>query len=309
MNYFKLNSAHICLLSLFLTTAFASVWAESSDDYKNRPLNVRVDRLERLMSSQKQLEFLYRLKQLQKENQELRSSLEEQANEIRQLKQQQRELYQDLNRRFGQQEGSLVPQEPVSQQPAVTKSDIQEKPSTPVEVIDKSTIKASQYGVTEREEVLVEQPPETTQSVKSVAPEKPQVAVRKPMTAKERQAEQKAYQQAYNELRARRYNAAREAFNRFIEQYPHGRYAHIAQYWIAESSYAQRNYEQAILDYQRLLDVYPFSPKKAEAELKKAYSYYELGNKEETRKTLQQLLANYPDTTEADQARRLLKKL
>ena len=46
-----------------------------------------------------------------------------------------------------------------------------------------------------------------------------------------------------------------------------------------------------------------------EAELKKAFSYYELGDKTSTRKTLEQLLANYPDTTEAGQAKRLLKKL
>ena len=292
------------LSGLILLSAVYSVQAESRDDYKNRPLAVRVERLERLMSSQKQLEFLYRLKQLQKENQELRSLLEEQANEIRQLKQQQRQLYQDMDRRLGQSAG--VSQVPLSG----TEPAGQEKISPPVEVVEKSTVKPSNYGITEREEILVEQSRQSSPKPASASvSQKPQAAVRKPMTAKERQAEQKAYQEAYDELRARRYNAAREAFTRFIEQYPHGRYAHIAQYWIAESSYAQRDYEQAIADYQRLLDVYPFSPKKAEAELKKAFSYYELGKKDETRKTLEQLLRQYPDTTEAGQARRLLKKL
>ncbi len=138
---------------------------------------------------------------------------------------------------------------------------------------------------------------------------KPPVATIKPMSEKERKAEQKAYQKAYDELRALRYNKARDSFSQFIQQYPSGRYAHIAQYWVAESSYAQGNYQQAIIDYQLLLDVYPFSPKKAEAELKKAFSYYELGNKEKARRTLDELLRTYPDTTEAGQAKRLLKKL
>ncbi len=312
----KSNRLILSLLAAgFISAATAPVLAESAsavDDYKNRPLNVRVDRLERLMSSQKQLEFLYRLKQLQQENQQLRSLLEEQANQIRQLKQQQRDLYQDMNRRLGQEQAkSATPSTPESTETSAPE---------PAEIVDKSTVRSSHNvateGVTEREVIIVDDKA-LSASVTSGNPDKlqtppavkPPVAVRKPMNAKQRQAEQKAYQIAYDELRARRYNAAREAFIKFIEQYPSGRYAHIAQYWIAESSYAQRNYEQAIKDYQHLLDVYPFSPKKAEAELKKAYSYYELGRKEDTRKTLQQLLAKYPDTTEAGQARRLLKKL
>lgn len=264
------------------------------DNYKNRPLDVRVERLERLMSSQKQLELLYRMKQLQEENQQLRSLLEEQSNEIHQLKQQQRDLYEDLNRRLGQMEGGgAVPSTKPEQSEAA-------------EVIDKSTIKPSEYGVTQREEVVV-QPEQKAEVVNPVS--KTPVASIKPMSEKERKAEQKAYQKAYDELRAKQYNKARDSFIAFIQSYPSGRYAHIAQYWIAESSYAQQNYQQAIVDYQHLLDVYPFSPKKAEAELKKAYSYYELGDKKNTRKTLDQLLINYPDTTEAGQARRLLKKL
>ncbi len=311
MTGFKTNRLiHSLLAAGFILAGTVPVLAESSrsvDDYKNRPLAVRVERLERLMSSQKQLEFLYRLKQLQQENQQLRGLLEEQGNQIRLLKQQQRDLYQDINRRLGQEQAMSAS--------AVTESSKSSAPEA-AEIVDKSTVRPSHYGVTEREVIMVDDKALSTSSA-SGSPNhhqlqpavKPQVAVRKPMNAKQRQAEQKAYQMAYDELRARRYNAAREAFIKFIGQYPSGRYAHIAQYWVAESSYAQRNYEQAIQDYQRLLDVYPFSPKKAEAELKKAYSYYELGRKEETRKTLQELLAKYPDTTEAGQARRLLKKL
>ena len=80
------------LLLLAITGLLMPVFAESEASYKKRPLDVRVDRLERLMSSQKQLELLYRMKQLQEENQQLRSLLEEQTNEIRLLNQQQREL-------------------------------------------------------------------------------------------------------------------------------------------------------------------------------------------------------------------------
>ena len=277
-------------------------------DYKNRPLDVRVERLERLMSSQKQLELLYRMKQLQEENQQLRSLLEEQSNEIHQLDQQQRQLYEDLNRRLGQMEGGTpvitIPESVTVKEPS---SAVDAKAPVAVEVVEKSKVKPSKYGATQREEIIIDKSAEKT--VEPAPVSKPQVVSIKPMSEKERKAEQVAYQKAYDELRAKQYNKARDSFLTFIQKYPHGRYAHIAQYWVAESSYAQKNFKQAILDYQQLLDVYPSSPKNAEAELKKAYSYYELGEKENTRKTLKQLLTNYPDTTEAGQAKRMLKKL
>ncbi|WP_198264218.1 tol-pal system protein YbgF [sulfur-oxidizing endosymbiont of Gigantopelta aegis] len=304
---------------LILSTVLMPVWAESDQYYKKRPLDVRVDRLERLMGSQKQLELLYRMKQLQEENQQLRSLLEEQANELRLMKQQQRQLYTDLEHRLSRMEGGGRSElsMPVSQTSAAKASIPKALPpaspslSTKNEVVmevDKSSTAQAQYGVTEREEIIV-----------SGAEQAPAMAKRPPivketykkqsMSKKQRMDEQKMYQAAYDELRARRYNTARESFMGVIKKYPGGRYAHIAQYWVAESSYAQRNYEQAIQDYQLLLDYYPNSPKKAEAELKKAYSLYESGKKDLARKTLNHLLANYPDTTEAGQAKRLLKQL
>jgi len=314
----------VCLflasLLIFFTGSLTPVYAESEQYYKKRPLDVRVDRLERLMSSQKQLELLYRMKQLQEENQQLRALLEEQSNEVRQLKLQQRELYTDLNRRLSNMEGDsssgTIASTSMNQDaqgntlkplPGIPPANIEKLPV----VVDKSTFKDSQYGVTQREEVLAS-PKETKLSESApvdTVTVKPPVYKKVPMTDAQRKAEQKMYQSAYNELRARQYNKARDSFITFIGKYPGGRYAHIAQYWIAESSYAQQNYKQAVDDYQLLLDVYPFSPKKAEAELKKAYSYNKLGNINAAKQTLNSLLLNYPDTTEAGQAKRFLKQL
>ena len=314
----------LLILSLLLVMSgiIMPVHAESETYYKKRPLDVRVDRLERLMSSQKQLELLYRMKQLQDENQQLRGLLEEQSNEIQLLKQHQRELYTDLERRLSMMEGSGSKKSASTMKPGAfvssskTESPKKEtasgKEALPV-VLDKSTYEQAKYGVIEREKVIVNDAgnnsSSTVLSTDKPVQIKPPVYKKIPMSEKQRREEQKAYQSAYDDLRARRYSKARESFAEFIHQYPGGRYAHIAQYWVAESSYAQQNYEQAIIDYQLLLDVYPFSPKKAEAELKKAYSFYELGNKESARQTLNQLLLNYPDTTEAGQAKRLLKQL
>ena len=88
--------------------------------------------------------------------------------------------------------------------------------------------------------------------------------------------EQVAYQKAFDLLRALRYDQATKAFRQFLVDYPNGRYAHIAQYWLAEASYHTREYQTAIQDYQALIDKYPKSPKRAQALLKIGYSHFEL---------------------------------
>lgn len=298
------------VLLLLATGILMPAFAGPETSYKQRPLDVRVDRLERLMSSQKQLELLYRMKQLQEENQQLRSLLEEQTNEIRLLNQQQRKLYTDLDQRLSRMESGAPMAVPNTELSGATMSEsavdsakkeaVSKTDDLPA-VLDKSSFEQTKYGVTEREEV-------TTGDSEPLVGPKP-VYKKQILSKKERLDEKNIYQKAYDELRARQYNKARESFIGVIEKYPGGHYAHIAQYWVAESSYAQGNFEQAVIDYQLLLDVYPLSPKKAEAELKKAYSFYELENKEAARQTLNHLLLNYPDTTEAGQAKRLLKQL
>jgi len=121
--------------------------------------------------------------------------------------------------------------------------------------------------------------------------------------------EQKQYQQAFNLLRELRYDKSIKAFNKFIETYPKGRYAHIAQYWVGEANYAQRNFKQAIEAYQSLISNYPKSPKVAESLLKIGYSYYELNEITKAKSNLNKLVKLYPDTTEASQAKNKLQKI
>ena len=121
--------------------------------------------------------------------------------------------------------------------------------------------------------------------------------------------EQKAYQQAFDLLRDLRYDKSIISFRKFLQTYPDGRYAHIAQYWIGEANYAQRNFKDAIQDYKTLIKDHPSSPKLAEAMLKISYSYYELKDLKKAESSLQQLINTYPNSTEAGQGRNLLKKV
>jgi tol-pal system protein YbgF len=121
--------------------------------------------------------------------------------------------------------------------------------------------------------------------------------------------EREAYQKAFELLRELRYEQATTAFRDFLVNYPTGRYAHIAQYWLGEAAYARRDFVQAIKDYQALLQNHPRSAKRAEAMLKIGYSYQELKRLDESKKVMEQLIELYPDSTEAGQARNQLRRL
>ncbi|MDH3353659.1 MAG: tol-pal system protein YbgF [Chromatiales bacterium] len=237
----------------------------------------RLIKLEHQINNQALLELLDRIDSLQTELQEMRALSEEQTHQIETLKQRQRDLYLDLDRRL-----SRVEREGSRALPVVTPGEDGQPGSS----------------------VLVgggEQPLVAGEGVKTIPQDTPETDA----LAEERAA----YQKAFNLLRQLQYDPATAAFQNFIKKYPKGRYAHIAQYWLGEASYARRDFKQAIVDYQLLIDHYPQSPKLAEAMLKMGYSRWELKAVIGAKTVLDQLVSKYPDSPEAKQAQPLLEKL
>jgi len=249
---------------------------------RNMSVEERLQRLERLMNSQGLVDLLLRLESLQKEVQQLRGDVETQTHIANDLKKRQRDLYVDIDRRILQLERNSAgavktPSSTLRSDQQGIRGSIQSKPDT----------------ATQSPPVRQTTPAATRPAAKPVDPVK----------------EQNAYQKAFDLLRELRYEQAIKAYREFIKNYPNGRYAHIAQYWLSEASYAQRHFKQAISDYQDLVTNYPNSPKLAEAMLKISYSYYELGQKKVARENAEKLLRLYPNTTAAGQAQNLIKKI
>lgn len=241
----------------------------------------RLERMERVLNSQSLLQMMERIDALQLEMQQLRGQLEEQQHQMESAKNRQRELYLDVDRRMSRLEregGGFAPSLPAD----TSGSSVQ----TPL------TTGATGAAAT---------------ATPGTGKAQPQVAVAE--SPQQLADERAAYQQAFDLLRELRYEQATTAFRDFLGQYPNGRYAHIAQYWLGEAAYARRDFKQAITDYQALLDNYPRSGKRADAMLKIGYSYQELKRLDEAQRMLERLIEQYPDTTEAGQARSQLKRL
>jgi len=249
----------------------------------------RLQRLERILESQGLVDMLVKIENLQSELQILRGELESHTHQLDEIKQRQRDLYVDIDRRLLRLERN-APGSGAIGATGVTNT-----------AGSGSGSKSSGAGATTHSGAAVT----AGAAAASAKTSKTTASAGKTDFA----AEQKAYQKAFDLLRELRYEQAVTAFKGFIKQFPNGRYAHIAQYWIGEANYAQRNFKQAITDYQKLIDNYPNSPKLAEAMLKIGYSQYELKKFKQAEATLKQLTKNYPGTTEAGQAQNLIQKI
>ena len=255
------RSAGICVL------VAALLGAPPSQAAKGPSLEQRIARLERLLNSRVPVELLDRLERLQREVQQLRGELEVQGHALSQLKQRQRELYLDLDRRLQQGQPGDVP------------------PS--------------------------EQAPEGAQTAVESA-SKRKLAVVAPAPAGEGLdplSEQSAYEEAFNLLKAGRYEQATEAFDKFLEKYPNGKYADNAQYWLGEAFYVTRQFERALQEFNKLLSQHSDSPKATHAELKVGYIHDELGQVDEARRALKDVVTRYPNTTVARLAEERLRKM
>lgn len=267
-----------------LFAAAPLVAAEKGPVASGPSTEARLLKLERQVNNQTLLEMLDRIDSLQAELQEMRAFSEEQTHQIESMKQRQRDLYLDLDRRLSraEREGGTV---------------------LPVAGLGTTGEGGSPSLVSGPEPLLIQPQQQVTGSVDNGAVTLDEVE------PAELAQEREAYQKAFNLLRQLQYDPATVAFNRFIRKYPKGRYAHIAQYWLGEASYARRDFKQAIADYQLLIDHYPQSPKVAEAMLKLGYSRWELKAVIGAKTVLDQLISKYPNSAEAKQAQPLLDKL
>jgi len=119
----------------------------------------------------------------------------------------------------------------------------------------------------------------------------------------------KTYDAAYQAFNNKQYKASREKFEAFIKDYPKNDLTDNAQFWIAETYYAEKYYEDAILAYETLLKKHPDSEKTGSALLKQAFAFIEISDAKTGKIILNKLIEKYPDSKDAELARKKLAEL
>jgi tol-pal system protein YbgF len=121
--------------------------------------------------------------------------------------------------------------------------------------------------------------------------------------------ERAGYMNAFEILRESHYVEAVQAFTQFLQQYPNGKYANNAQYWLAEAYYASGDMQKALAEFVKVIDLYPSSSKIPDAKLKLGYTYYELGQWAKARDALTGVMTSYPNSSFAMLAEKRLARM
>ncbi len=117
------------------------------------------------------------------------------------------------------------------------------------------------------------------------------------------------YGEALDTFKKDKFDEARQMMQAFIKEYPDHKLAGNAQFWIAETYYADKDYADAILSYEDLLQKYKGHGKIPDALYKQALSFLEMGDEKAARGILRELIENHPDAEQAKTAKEKLNTL
>ena len=114
--------------------------------------------------------------------------------------------------------------------------------------------------------------------------------------------DQQSYDAAFALIEQRNYAASQAAFEQLLATYPSSALRGNAQYWLAETHYAQLEFSTALPEFQRVIDDYPQSAKLPDALLKIGFCNHELRNFDAARQALLQVMRQFPGTSAANLA-------
>jgi len=259
----------------------------------------RLENIERLLQSNALLDMLQQIKSLQQEVAKLHGEIEVTNHALDQIKNRQRDLYTDIDRRLQSIEEPAIG----DQSPAARTTDS----NPPLETLGQmETVSPPQnLNQTQAEAVALTleqteiQTETTTESVTSTTAETTSEPGSEPVKNTESDAVQiqAEYQQAFKLLKQAQYDQAIKAFDIFLQAHPENQYSDNAQYWMAEALYVKRQYEDAIKEYNNLVSNYPESQKVPHGLLKIGYSYQELGQADEAKLWYTDVRQRFPGTT------------
>jgi tol-pal system protein YbgF len=297
----------VCVLALAF---FNNAYAEETDSTDTRApvyepitqdISGRLERIEKVLDNRALLDMLDLLESLKTEVSSLRGEIEVQTHTVEQLKQKQRELYTDIDRRLQRFESNKA---------AVKSSnELEVLETTANQVVSGTEAPSGEQGliVETDSDLIANAASEENTLAGNNATDSATENIEKEIV--DPQKAEAVYQRAFNLLKESQYDQAEKAFKEFLSVYPNSAFSDNAQYWLGETNYVMQKYDIAINEYQTLLNTFPNSKKVSHALLKIGYSYAELGNAADAEKTLTEVMKQYPGTTAARLADERLRKI
>lgn len=257
--------------------------AAAQEEVDVEQLERRVQRLENILDSGQLARLIQQINALEEEIRELRGEIETQGHRLDELRQRQRNLYADMDRRLRALE--------VAGTSADTGDGGQADEPAPAGAEGADAAAAAEEAAAaaagDDDDTVGDQAADQARS----------------------EDEREAYDAAFELLKEGRYDEAATAFQEFLERHPDGPYADNAQYWLAESRYVTRDFASALEAFRGVTEDYPDSAKVADARLKIGYTLYELDRLDEAREALQRVVSEHPNSAVARLAEERLLKI
>lgn len=260
--------------------AAAMVLPAAAQDVDAEELERRIERLENIIDSGQLARLIQQINSLEDEIRELRGEIETQSHRIDEVRQRQRNLYADMDRRVRALEVGGTGADTGAR--ASGSAGAAAEGADAASAAEEAARAASGDGDTVGDQSAGEARSEN---------------------------EREAYDAAFELLKNGRYDEAAGAFAQFVERHPEGPYADNAQYWLAESRYVTRDFEAALEAFRAVTEQYPDSAKVPDARLKIGYTLYELGSLDEARAALQEVVEQHPNSAVSRLAEERLLKI
>jgi tol-pal system protein YbgF len=240
--------------------------ADDPIQLKLNDIDARVTRIERIISNQSLVELAQHLDQVQNDVRQLRGRVEELEYNAETMHKQQRDLYNDLDKRVAALGGG-----------------------------SSGAAAAGALGGSAGSSAGSSSP----QSPAGAAAGPPTGSAGSGADSGGSSEEQTVYAQSFDALKAGSYSVAITGFKSFLSSYPASPLAENAQYWLGEAFYVTRDFDSATGAFRNVLQKWPDSRKAPDALLKLGYTQLEQKKTAEGRASLSQVVQKYPGTDAA----------
>lgn len=248
-------------------------------------LGLRVERLEQTVQGQALLELLQRIETLSAMSREQRGELDLLRRELESLRQQQRDVMVDQERRLTMIEQAL--------------GEMRARAATSPIAADE---RAAEIAASTAAQGL-EAP--STAAPASVAPS----SIASEVTPVVDESPEALYARALASLNAGAYPSAIAAFEVFMQRHPTHPLINNARYWMGQAYFLLRDYSKALEFFAQVGPDMADIGKIADAGLKRGLCEIELGRNEAARQSFELVASRYPDSAAAPLARQALARL
>jgi len=265
----------------------------------NMQIKDRVTILEKQVANLTQMTAKFN--QLQSQLQNLQGQLETANHTIKVLQDQVRTQYADIDQRLSQETQATV---------AATKAMPTTSAATKKVATKTVATKAMGSDNTSTSDLATDNIntiAATTAAPAKKTAAKETVAAADDSTASADDADQKAYQDALDLLKTKKYPQATTAFQKFLKQYPTSNQANSARFWLGQLYLLQGQPDKALSQFKVIMKNDPNNKKAADITLQMGLAYYAKGDLTQAQSSFKKVIQKYPNTSAAKLAQSRLK--